>query len=113
MQSQVKSRLLKIIYRNQNDGFACKINIKQGWYNNLCVNKGKILYLQMKFEGEIILIKVSKEEFERLEKAKLIDHSEMNKNYTILNRHKDSKRKKYYVEASRSILNFLNRRDDN
>ena len=54
-----------------------------------------------------ILILITRDQFERLEKAKLIKHDAMNKNYCIVNKRKKSKRKKYFVEENFKILNFL------
>lgn len=53
------------------------------------------------------LILISKEEFERLVKANLINFSKMEKNYAIVNAKKKSKRKKYFVVETKKILNFL------
>lgn len=53
------------------------------------------------------MILITREQFDRLEKAKLIRHDSMNKNYCIVNRNKKSKRKKYFVEENYKILNFL------
>lgn len=53
------------------------------------------------------MIQISKEQFDKLAKAKLLDYSKANKNFTVVNRNKKSKRKKYYVTALRSILSFL------
>ena len=53
------------------------------------------------------LILISKEEFERLVKANLINFSKMEKNYAIVNAKKKSKRKKYCVVETKKILNFL------
>lgn len=53
------------------------------------------------------MIPVLREEFERLSKAKLIDYSKVDKNFRIVNKNKSSKRKKYYVVETKSILNFL------
>lgn len=53
------------------------------------------------------MILISKEEFERLVKANLINFSKMEKNYAIVNAKKKSKRKKYFVVETKKILNFL------
>ena len=53
------------------------------------------------------MISVSKEDFERLVKANLIDFSKMNKNYAITSAKKKSKRKRYFVVETKKILNFL------
>lgn len=53
------------------------------------------------------MIQITREEFERLKEANLLDYSKANRNFTIVNRNKKGKRKKYYVTALRSILKFL------
>lgn len=53
------------------------------------------------------MISVSREDFERLVKANLIDFSKMNKNYAITSAKKKSRRKRYFVVETRKILNFL------
>lgn len=50
---------------------------------------------------------ITKEEFERLKKANLLDHTKENKNYYITSQKKKSKRHKYYVVESKKILKFL------
>lgn len=55
------------------------------------------------------MILVSRKEFDELRNAKLIRSSKYDKNYRIINKKKNSKRKKYYVVEELSILNFLNR----
>ena len=50
---------------------------------------------------------ITKDQFESLEKANLLNHTKFNKNYYITSQKKKSKRHKYYVVESRKILNFL------
>lgn len=57
--------------------------------------------------GEWKLILVSREQFDRLRRANLINFSKYERNFTIVNRQKKGKRKKYYVVESKKILNFL------
>lgn len=54
------------------------------------------------------MIQVTREQFEKLAEANLLDYSKANKNFTIVNRNKKGKRKKYYVTALKRILAFLN-----
>ena len=53
------------------------------------------------------MIIVNQDEFERLEKAKLIKHGKSEKNFRITSQKKKSHRKKYYVTETRQILLFL------
>lgn len=59
------------------------------------------------------MISISREEFDRLDKAGLINYSKANKNFAIVNRNKKGKRKKYYVVEMKNILNFLGRKKNN
>jgi len=52
------------------------------------------------------MIQVSQDDFHALMAHKLIKKG-INKNYRILNKQKNSKRKKYYVSEEYSILQFL------
>lgn len=56
------------------------------------------------------MILVSRDDFERLKIAGFIDFSSANKNYTIVNLNKKSKRKKYFVVETRAIKNFLDKK---
>lgn len=53
------------------------------------------------------MIIVNQDDFERLEKAKLIKHGRNEKNFRITSQKKKSNRKKYYVAETRQILLFL------
>lgn len=53
------------------------------------------------------MIQVTKEQFDKLDNANLIDYSRYNRNFTIVNKNKKGNRKKYYVVESRRILTFL------
>lgn len=55
------------------------------------------------------MIPVSRDEFDRLSKAKLIDYNKVDRNFRIVNKNKSGKRKKYYVVETKKILNFLGR----
>lgn len=53
------------------------------------------------------MIAVSREDFDRLKRAKLIKDGKSDRNFRITSAKKKSDRKKYYVVESRSILVFL------
>ena len=50
---------------------------------------------------------ITKDQFDSLRKANLLDHTKANKNYYITSQKKKSKRHKYYVVETKKILNFL------
>jgi hypothetical protein len=52
------------------------------------------------------MIQISREDFEKLRKAKLIRNG-VNKNYHIFNKDKRGSRKKYYIVEEKAILDFL------
>lgn len=54
------------------------------------------------------LIPVSRNEFEKLIEAKLVYETKSEKNFRVVCRHKKSRRKKYLVEGSPKIINFVN-----
>lgn len=58
------------------------------------------------------MIEVSREDFDRLRKANMIDFNKMDKNYRITGRKKSGNRKKYYVVEEKRILNFLGRQKE-
>lgn len=53
------------------------------------------------------MIPITQDEFQALEEHKLLDHSRANHNYTIVNRQKKSKRKKYYVAETKPVMQFI------
>ena len=53
------------------------------------------------------MIQISKEDYFRLDKAKLLKHTKGNKNYYIANRQKSSRAKTYIVAEEYKILKFL------
>lgn len=58
-------------------------------------------------KGEILLVLVSKEQYESLKKAGLINYSKARRNFRQTGRGKPAKRRKFYVVESKKILQFL------
>lgn len=58
------------------------------------------------------MILVSRSDFESLRKVGMIKFGKDEKNFTIVNKTKRGKQKKYYVVEEKRILNFLNRKKE-
>lgn len=57
------------------------------------------------------MITIKKVDFDKLVKAGLINFGKYNRNFTIINKFKKSKRRKYAVVESKEILRILNSKD--
>lgn len=58
------------------------------------------------------MIQITKDEFEKVKEAGLLNDSKGDRNFVIINKFKKSKRKKYFVAETPNIKSFLRKIKD-